>query len=556
MRESGPETGKLRLQAQKKSKASDSMLQNLAIHSVKLGKTAFLVLGAVALALGIAGVVLALHWPFSQDRVTQSLQESFPATVTFQKFHSTYFPHPGCVGDGLVFRRLGSSPSTPPIVTIQRITFEGHYIDILLRPGYLSRVVMNGFRVQVPRVGTPLEKSTWKETPSSTRVDEIVADGAVLEIARADPHTPLLFDIHTLKLGSVRHDKAMSYAVSLHNPLPPGEISSHGQFGPWNSSDPGQTPVAGQYTFQNADLGVFDGIAGMLSSEDKFQGPLQHIEAQGSIDIPDFMVARSEHSVHVTSDFHAFVDGTNGDVDLERVNAAFLKTRVVANGKIAGQSGQHGKTTSVDLTVREGRIQDVLRLFVRRPKPPLNGITSFRAHVVIPPEDRTFLRKVRLTGDFGIAGGEFTKPSVQADVDHLSEKARGAKLADKPEDEDPDRVISGLAGHVELRNATAALTDLSFVVPGAAAQMHGTYNLESEAVNLHGTLKTDAEFSKMTGGFKSVLLKPLDVFFKRKHAGAAVPVHLLGTYAAPQIGLDLPVPGQKGPAQPSSAATP
>jgi hypothetical protein len=529
---------------------------NLAIHSVKLSKTTFLVLAVIALALGIGGVILALHWPFSQDRITQSLQESFPATVTFQKFRPTYFPHPGCVGEGLVFRRLGSLPDTRPIVTIERITFVGHYIDILLRPGYLARIVMNGFRVRVPPDGTPLEKSNWKETPSSIRVDEIVANGAVLEIARADPHTPLLFDIHTLKLGSVSHDKLMSYAVSLHNPLPPGEIQSHGQFGPWNSSDPGQTPVAGQYTFQNADLGVFHGIAGMLSSEDNFRGPLQHIEAQGSIDIPDFMVARSQHSVHVTSDFHAFVDGTNGDVDLERVNAAFLKTRVIAKGKIAGQAGQHGKTASVDLAVREGRIQDVLRLFVRGPKPPLNGTTSFRAHVVIPPEDRTFLQKLRLTGDFGIAGGEFTKPSVQTNVENLSERARGAKPADKPDDEDPDRVISGLAGHVELRNATALLSDLSFVVPGASAQMHGTYNLESEAVDLHGTLKTDAEFSKMTGGFKSVLLKPFDVFFKRKHAGAAVPVHLTGTYAAPQIGLDLPVPGQKTSAQPSSASTP
>jgi hypothetical protein len=322
-------------------------------------------------------------------------------------------------------------------------------------------------------------------------------------------------------------------------------IQSHGQFGPWNSSDPGQTPVAGQYAFQNADLGVFHGISGMLSSEDKFQGMLRHIEAEGSIDIPDFMVTRSGHSVHLTSEFHAFVDGTNGDVELERVNTAFLKTRVLAKGKIAGQPAQHGKTASVDLSVLDGRIQDVLRLFVRGPKPPLNGTTSFRAHVVIPPEDRPFLEKVRLTGDFGVEGGQFTKSSVQTNVDNLSERARGAKPGDKPEDDDPDRVISGLAGHVQLRDATATLGGLSFAVPGASAQMHGTYNLESEAVDLHGTLKTDAEVSKMTGGLKSALLKPFDVFFKRKHAGAAVPVHLLGTYAAPEPGLDLPVPAKK-----------
>ena len=71
--------------------------------------------------------------------------------------------------------------------------------------------------------------------------------------------------------------------------------------------------------------------------------------------------------------------------------------------------------------------------------------------------------------------------------------------------------------------------------------MHGTYDLQSEAVDLHGTLRTDAELSKMSSGFKSALLKPFDVFFKKKHIGAVVPVHLIGTYSAPEPGLDLPV---------------
>jgi hypothetical protein len=528
------------------------MLQNRAVHFVRISKIALLMLAVSTLALGIGGMILALHWPFSQDRITQSLQEDFPATVTFQGFHTTYFPHPGCVGEGLVFRRLGSSPDTPPIVTIQRFTIKAHYTDLLLRPGYLASIVMNGFRVHVPPPGTTLEQSSWKETKSTTRVGEIVADGAAIEIARANANAPLRFDIHALKLTSVSSNKPMSYYVSLRNPLPPGEIRAQGQLGPWSSSDPGQTPVGGQCTFENADLGAFNGIAGILSSTDKFQGILRHIETQGSIDIPNFMVTRSEHSVHLTSEFHAFVDGTNGNVELERVSAAFLRTRVLAKGKIAGHAGQHGKTTSVELNVHDGRIQDVFRLFVREPKPPLNGTTSFRAHIVIPPEMRPFVHKVRLSGDFGIEGGQFTKTSRQKDVDTFSENARGAKKDDKLEDEDPERVISNLAGHVELRDATATFGNLSFDVPGAFAEMHGTYDLESEAVDLHGTLRTDAELSEMSHGIKSVLLKPFDVFFKRNHVGAVLPVHLIGTYHAPEFGLDLPA--KKSSAKSSVAA--
>ena len=508
---------------------------------MKARKTALVVLIVVVVAFAWGGILLARHWPFSEAKVTQSLQEDFPATVAFQKFHSTFFPHPGCVGEGVTFRRLGSSPDTPPIVTIQRLTVEANYIDLFLRPGYLARIVMSGFHVYVPPPGTPIAPNTWQESSSTTRVGEIIADGASVEIARADGNSPLLFDIHTLKLTSVSQDKPLGYDIALHSPLPPGEIRAHGRFGPWNQNDPGQTPVEGHYSFQNADLGVFEGIAGMLSSEDKFEGPLGHIESQGSIDIPDFMVTRSKHSVHLSADYHAFVDGTNGDVQLERVTAAFLKTHVVANGKIAGQPGQHGKTAAIDLSVHDGRIQDVLRLFVREAKPPFNGVTSFRAHVIIPPGKRPFVEKVRLVGDFGIEGGQFVKASRQKDIDTLSDKARGAKPGEQLEDEDPERVISNIAGHVELRDATATFVNTSFDIPGAFAQMHGTYNVETQVVDLHGTLKTNAELSEMTSGFKSVLLKPFDVFFKRKHAGAVVPVHLIGTYKDPQAGLDLAV---------------
>ena len=192
------------------------------------------------------------------------------------------------------------------------------------------------------------------------RQGEVDADGSSIQIARKDGKTPLVFDIHTLKLTSVSRTKAMSYAVFLNNALPSGEIRAHGEFGPWNSGDAGRTLASGQYTFQKADLGNFNGIAGMLAARGEFQGKLGHLETKGSMNIPDFMVTRSKHAVRVTTEYHAFVDGTNGDVTLERVNAAFLKTRVVANGKIAGHAGQDGKTTTVDLRVQDGLIQDCL----------------------------------------------------------------------------------------------------------------------------------------------------------------------------------------------------
>jgi hypothetical protein len=94
-------------------------------------------------------------------------------------------------------------------VTIQRFSVEAHYIDLFLRPGYLARMVMNGFRVFVTPRGAAFAPAAWQESESTTRVGETIADGASVEIARADNKSPLLFDIHTLKLTAVGPSKPL-----------------------------------------------------------------------------------------------------------------------------------------------------------------------------------------------------------------------------------------------------------------------------------------------------------------------------------------------------------
>jgi hypothetical protein len=203
---------------------------------VDVKKIVLLGLAAVVLILGSLGIVLVRHWPFSQERVMQSLQSTFPASVTFQKFHSTYFPHPGCIAEGVVFTRLGATPGTPPVVSIQRLVFRAHYLDLIFRPGYLAGIVLDGFRVHIPPMGTPVQESNWQKTHSSTRVGEIVADGSSIQIDRASPDETLLFAIHTLRLYSVSGSQPASFAVWLHIPLPPGNVRAKGQIRPYTVS--------------------------------------------------------------------------------------------------------------------------------------------------------------------------------------------------------------------------------------------------------------------------------------------------------------------------------
>src|SRR5207253_8458932 len=117
---------------------------------------------------------------------------------------------------------------------------------------------------------------------------------------------------------------------------------STGQFGPLNEESPRDTAVEGTYSFTHADLGTLKGIAGILSSTGKYGGTLGRIEVEGKTDTPDFRVNVSQHPVALHTDFHAIVDGTDGDTYLAPVKARFLHSSFTANGKVVRvHSGKH-----------------------------------------------------------------------------------------------------------------------------------------------------------------------------------------------------------------------
>ena len=344
----------------------------------------------------------------------------------------------------------------------------------------------------------------------------------------------LKFEIHKLTLNSVADDRPMSFHAALLNPKPPGEIRTDGQFGPLQLQDADHTLVAGSYLFQHADLGVFSGIGGTLSSAGKFNGVLEHIEVEGSTDTPDFQVTRSGHAVHLKTQFHAMVNGLDGDVALQSVQAQFGRTSVVSQGEVAKKVGSVGKTVSLGGTEVQGRIQDWLRLLAKADPPALTGAMNFRTQVLVPTGNRDFIERVTLLGDFGIDAASFTSSTMQGNVDTLSQLAEGGK-----ENDDPASVIENLKGHVVLKDAIATLSDLSFSVPGALAHVHGTYGLLTEQVNLHGTLQVDNKLSKGSKGMKSYLLKVVEPFLKKKNAGEIVPIKIGGTFSHVSYGLDV-----------------
>ena len=265
---------------------------------------------------------------------------------------------------------------------------------------------------------------------------------------------------------------------------------------------------------------------------------------------------RSTHIVHLHGKFHVLVDAMNGDIQLKKVETAFLRTVVVAHGQIAGAPNHKGKTTSIDLAVSGGRIQDLLTLFSSNPRPAMSGIMSLQANASVPSERRPFLKELRMEGGFTIHDGHFTKSDTQNRVADLSARASGKGADDRNnlknkdntqakddnwdrDAQDPANIVSDVHGHTVVRSGVANFDNLSFIVPGAHAEMKGTYDLIAQGINFHGFLKTDASFSRTAGGIKSVLLKPFDLFFRKNTGGAEIPVHMTGTYTAPQFGIDI-----------------
>lgn len=499
------------------------------LRKAALIKLLLLLLSSALLAAVVA--LLLIHRSFSRTALKGELEDAIFGHAEIAAFHSRYFP-PGCVAEGVSLRH-GSGPS-PPLIAVAKLSIRSTLAGLI--SGRRVSIRAYGMRVFVPASGSrePIKFSNH----SSVKIIELTAANAVLEIGphRSDKQ-PLRFLVHEIELRNIGTESPMLFNVKLTNPEPPGEIKASGELGPWNTRNFGQTPVAGEYVFQKANLGVFKGIRGELSSRGRFQGILERIGVQGETDTPDFRVKSSTHAVDLRTRFQALVNGENGDTQLQQVESRFWNTTVRSEGNVAGRSGRNGKEAIIHMASSDGRIQDLLRLFIKSQRAPMDGTVSFRATATIPPGKMPFLKKVTLIGDFGIEQGNF-KPRTQESLNKLSAGARG----EKGEEKDAaalQTVLTNLKGHLELRNGVATFSRLSFSVPGASAELDGTYNVVTEKIDLHGMLRTNAELANTTHGPKALLLKVLDRFFKKKHAGYIAPVKITGTYNHPSFGLDL-----------------
>jgi AsmA-like C-terminal region len=489
--------------------------------------------GAIVLLVAISLIAVSRSLPeHARQWMLTALQERYGSDVQVAKLDVTVFPRIQVTGEKLVLR-LKDRPDAPPLITIEKFSADSGLLGLLRRRP--DHVRLEGLRIDMlPRGEYAQNKGNGKPSKHAGFVaGEIDADGTVLTIHPKDAwKKPLVYEIRQLHMNGAAND-SLSFHATLTNATPPGQIQSTGSFGPWDKDDPGGTPVSGDYTFQNADLSVFKGIAGTLSSNGDYHGSLNGIHVEGTTDTPNFSLKEAGNPVHLTSKFKALVDGTKGNVSLQPVTAQFVHSVVTARGDVTGTPGVQGRTVSLDTTMPNGRLEDVLLLGVKG-RPLMNGTVNFQAKLVIPPGDVEIDRKLKLNGAFQVASVHFSRLNIQETINKLSHRGQG-----RPEESSASNVASDFKGQFALDHGVMTFHNLSFRVPGILIAMDGTYGLLDGSLDFHGTASLQAKLSQTTTGIKSVLLKAVDRFFEKKNGGAVIPFKVEGTRENPRFGLDL-----------------
>jgi len=509
---------------------------------------------AVVAGLFIAGTMMVRRFePYVRKEAMQYLSDRFDSDVNIQAIHvhmQTKSPWMalkskgrGVLGfveaDGISLKRH-NSPIDQPLFKIATCRFEVDLGTLMDPQTRIQSLLLDNVEITIPPRGDRSKDAS--PTPASNSqpqlqhpviFEHVLMRNVVLAIQSNHlDKPPLRFDIHSLELKSAGLGVAMNYNAVLTNAKPPGEIKSIGMFGPWDRDEPGDTPLAGDYNFTHADLGVFAGIAGTLESTGAFNGTLSAVTAKGQATVPDFRLKGVGNAMPLVTRFEVLVDGTNGDTVLKPVQAKLGSTNFTTSGAVLKKEGAHARLIKLDVNMPHGYIQDLLRLAVKG-SPMMEGQIMLKTQIEIPPLSGDIADKLRLNGEFQLSQAKFMRSSIQDQIDNLSRKGQG-----QPKNEEIDDVLSRMFGAFRLNDRVIDFSNFSFSVPGAAVHLAGDFNLDKDILDFHGDLKLQAKVSQTQTGWKRWALKPVDPFFAKNGAGTFLHIVVDGSSKKPHFGLD------------------
>ena len=455
------------------------------------------------------------------------LEDVLASQVTFTGYHRIYFPNPGFVATGIAMRRR-SAPNLPPLGRVETMVVEGRWPDLIMLRPRVQLVDISGLHIVVPALGSKENREEFPPSSTSdfggpdTKIERLMIHSSQLDIMRSNGK-PLVFPIKQIEILNLHKGEAMTYAIDMQNAFPTGHILVHGHLGPIDGKAFLATPVSGNFYFNHANLHDVGEISGKLDSHGVFKGTLQAMEVDTNGETKDFAVQDGKPTP-VAGTMRCTLYAENADMTIHSIVLNVGASTVQAEGTIKGSP----KATNLDIHVDRGRVQDVMRPFIHG-EVPITGPVSLKTHAYLGPPGVGFVARLRLNGSFYIPAEKVTDKKVERELSDFSRRAQGKQKPKERIETSSTNAISSLAGPARIENGVASTPRLSFRVPGAEATLAGTYRLHNDEARLTGNFKMDTDISHTATGFKAFLLKPLAPFFKKKNAGADVPIALVGT---------------------------
>jgi AsmA-like C-terminal region len=501
-------------------------------HKMRLWTLCLVLPAVVLMAAGVYFV--SANWPYRYRTVEPMLQEVFASQVKIGHYHRIYFPNPGFMATEITLSR-NSAPNLPPLGSARSLTVQGTWLDLLLLRERVRLVDITGLHIVLPALGSSASHEDFPAGSSAdfggptAVVEQLRIHESILDIMRANG-SRYSFPIRQLVIRNLQKGQALAYAVDMQNAKPTGHILSTGSFGPLNPKNLGATPLSGNFTFSRVNLRDIGNIGGTLSSTGHFNGTLAAFEADAVSETPDFAVGNGEPTPFATS-VHCGINGLNGDVILHGIDAKTGASTIHVEGGIVGSP----KVINVEMSVAGGRMQDLLRPLIHD-KVPLAGAVWLHSHAQLDPAGNgsKFLQRLRVDGTFDAPAERLTNQATEQKLSAFSQRAQGVK----PSKLDPSSagqasnasadVVSSFKGQAKIRDGVLSTQRIIVQMPGVEVDLGGSFNLRNSTVDLTGNIRMQSDISHTATGFKSALMKPLIPFFKKKNAGAVIPIAVTG----------------------------
>ena len=511
---------------------------------------------AALTALAVTGVVLMfVFWPFRYRRVHPLLEQAFQSRVEVERYYRTYFPHPGFVADGVTFWRTGHA-GEPPLAQVDHLHVVGTWTGLLFTPHTLYQIWLRGAKVRIVLPGVAAtqpsgakDRGTQQARGSDARagveagaanpgaqpknpeltklhIETIVANGATLDLLRRGK-PPVHFVFQTLQVHNLQAGQPLTFFTRARLPIMRALVEANGTLGPLRPGHFAEMPVQGSYALAGGNLHRVSELQGTASASGQYSGAADRIKVQGKLAVPNLR-AGAGHVERLDAAYSATVKALQGEVDVGSAKVQMAGSTITASAIVAGNP----KMARADFATTDGNLERLLEV-VESGTPSVAGKVSFTAQAQFRTGRQPFLKNLRLQGRVAVHDAAFVRNAMQQKLDTLSARVR------KQQSRDPLPVSVSASGETTLRDGMAYFRNLRVTLPGATAQLAGTFNLLNTRVNLAGKVAMQQVLSKDVAGWKGWLLAPLDPFFRHGKAGALVPVAVTGTAANPKIGQNL-----------------